>query len=163
MRRQWLFISAIVCFSAIATLAEGRANFSGSWVMDKNRSFNNPPGLEQTLTVKHEGDTLTIESKLVTAQGDRVVNESYTANGKEEEIAPPPNAPPNSKGKRKTSWLPDGQRLIVDETVVDGNGKVLNQTVRKWTLSSDGKTLTIDYYIDNSRNSYEAKRIFTKT
>ena len=54
MRRQWLFISAIVCFGAIAAMAEGRPNFSGGWVMDKNRSFYNPPGLEQTLTVKQE-------------------------------------------------------------------------------------------------------------
>ena len=40
----------------LAAVAYGfvKPNFNGTWVMDKARSFNNPPGLEQTMIVKHD-------------------------------------------------------------------------------------------------------------
>jgi hypothetical protein len=163
MKRYRLFSLALiglVCVGAMLAHAAAPPNFSGVWVMDKNRSFNNPAGLEQTMTVAHEGDQLKLEAKLLTAQGERVINESYRINGQEEAFTPP--APPNAKGVRKSYWLPDGRRLIVDEVVKDEAGKQLSQTMRKWSLSADGQTLTVEYFIDNPRGSYEAKRIFMK-
>ncbi|MEK7831827.1 MAG: hypothetical protein AAB401_12115 [Acidobacteriota bacterium] len=50
--------------------------------------------------------------------------------------------------------------LIKDETVVDG--KVVTTVTRKWTLAADGKSFTVDYFIDNANASYESKRVFNK-
>ncbi len=93
-------------------LALAKPDFSGTWVMDTNRSFSNPPGLEQTLMVVHANDQIKVESKLKTQQqGEQTINETYTLDGKETEFAPP-GAQPGAKGKRKAMWLPDGRGVL---------------------------------------------------
>ena len=76
---------------------------------------------------------------------------------------PQPGAapPPDTKGKRTAYWLAGDRGAILNEEVTAG-GKTVSQTQRKWTLSPDGKTLTVDYFIDGPRGSYEAKRVFEK-
>jgi hypothetical protein len=145
-------------------LALPKPDFSGTWVMDTNRSFSNPPGLEQTLMVAHTNDQIKVESKLKTQQqGEQTINETYTLDGKETEFAPL-GAPPGAKGKRTASWLPGGRGAVIEDVVTSDspNGPVTRKTIRKWTLSPDGHTLTVDYYFDDQRGSFEAKRVFVK-
>ena len=76
-----------------------------------------------------------------------------------------PAAPPNAAGKRRASWLPGGQGVMIqDQTAVDG--KIVSEVSRKWMLSADGKTMTVTYFIDETRGgqqmSYESKRVFNK-
>jgi len=151
-----------LCLPLIAS-ALAKPDFSGTWVMDTNRSFSNPPGLEQTLTVVHTGDQIKVDAKLKTQQGEQTVNETYTLDGKETEFAPP-GAQPGAKGKRKASWLRDGRGALIEDVVTSDspNGPVTRKTMRKWTLSADGSTLTVDYYFDDQRGSFEAKRVFVK-
>jgi hypothetical protein len=154
---------AVLCLMQIAS-ASSKPDFSGTWVMDTNRSFSNPPGLEQTLVVVHANDQIKVESKLKTQQqGEQAVNETYTLDGKETEFAPP-GAQPGAKGKRKAMWLPDGRGAVIEDVVTSDspNGPVTKKTMRKWTLSPDGSTLTVDYYFDDQRGSFEAKRVFVK-
>lgn len=153
---------AVLCLLPIA-LALPKPDFSGTWVMDPNRSFSNPPGLEQTLMVAHTNDQIKVESKLKTQQGEQTINETYTLDGKETEFAPP-GAQPGAKGKRTASWLPGGRGAAIADVVTSDspNGPVTRKTTRKWTLSSDGGTLTVDYYFDDQRGAYEAKRVFVK-
>jgi hypothetical protein len=156
--RKSVFTVSLLFVSAIS-FAAAKPNFSGKWVLDKDKSFSNPPGLEQTMTVTHTGEQIKMEAHVKHARGEQDVNETYTLDGKETEFNP--QAPPNAKGKRKASWLPNGQGvLIIDETTVDG--KVAGQITRKWTLSADGKKLTVDYYFDDQRGSFESKRVFNK-
>jgi len=155
--------STILCLLQIAA-ALAKPDFSGTWVMDVNRSFSNPPGLEQTLTVVHTGDQIKVDAKLKTQQqGEQTINETYTLDGKETEFAPP-GAQPGAKGKRKAMWLPDGRGAVIEDVVTSDspNGPVIRKTMRKWTLSPDGSTLTVDYYFDDQRGSFEAKRVFVK-
>ena len=154
---------AVLFVSQIA-LALAKPDFSGTWVMDTNRSFSNPPELEQTLTVVHTGEQIKVESKLKTQQqGEQTINETYTLDGNETEFAPP-GAQPGAKGKRKAMWLPDGRGAVIEDIVTSDspNGQVIRKTTRKWTLSPDGRTLTVDYYFDDQRGSFEAKRVFVK-
>ena len=144
-------------------LALAKPDFSGTWVMDQNRSFSNPPGLEQTLTVVHTGDQIKVDAKIKTQQGEQTVNETYTLDGKESDFAPP-GAQPGAKGKRKAMWLPDGRGAVIEDVVTTDspNGAVTRKITRKWTLSRDGATLTVDYFYDDQRGSFEAKRVFAK-
>jgi hypothetical protein len=147
-----------------AAPALAKPDFSGTWLLDKNRSFSSPAGLEQTMIVVHTGDQIKVESKLVTTRGgEQTINESYTLDGKETEFAPP-GAQPGAKGKRKASWLPEGRGVVIEDNVTSDSpkGPVTSQVMRKWTLSADGSTLTVDYYFDDQRGSFEAKRVFVK-
>jgi hypothetical protein len=163
MKTRLVMVSAAIALCLIEALgASSKPNFSGNWVMDKDRSFSNPPGLDQTILVVQTGDEIKIESKLITPQGERMVNEAYSLDGKEFEFEPPGQA--GAKGKRTAHWLPDHRGFVVEDTVTttSANGPVVGHTTRKWTLSPDGSRLTIDYYIDSQRGSYEAKRVFAK-
>ncbi|MCI0336937.1 MAG: hypothetical protein L0226_05130 [Acidobacteria bacterium] len=158
MRYTIIALSSFILASASVT-ASYKPNFSGKWVLDKDRSFSNPAGLDQTMTVTHTGDQVKMEAHLKTARGEFDVNETYTLDGKETDFTP--QNPPNAKGKRKSSWLPNGLGILINDEI-SAEGKIVNQITRKWTLSADGKRLTVDYYIDDQRFSYESKRVFNK-
>lgn len=140
--------------------ADQKPNFSGNWELDKAKSFSNPAGLEQSATITQTGDQIKFDTKLKTTRGgEQTVTETYSLDGKETEFKP--SAPPNATGKRSASWLPNGRGVLIkDETVVDG--KVVATVTRKWTLSANGKTMTVDYFIDNANGSFESKRVFNK-
>lgn len=162
MRLTIRYLLVFLFLPAVAP-AVAKPDFSGTWVMDANRSFSNPAGLEQTMTVVHTGDQIKVDAKMKTAQGEQTVNETYTLDGKETDFVPP-GGQPGAKGKRKAMWLPAGRGVVVDDVVTSDtpNGPVTRKTMRKWTLSPDGKTLTVDYYFDDQRGSFEAKRVFAR-
>ncbi len=159
-----LLIIALAAAAGSLALAAAKPDFSGSWVMDRARSFGMPGNMEQTMVVTQTGDQIDLETKLIQPGNERTVKDSYTLDGKERDFTPqvPPNAPP-AKGKRKGGWLPGEKGIVVNETTTSEspNGPVVSQLTRKWTLSSDGE-LIIDMYIDNPNGSFETKRIFKR-
>ncbi len=160
-----------VAFAAIAlslVAVAAKPDFSGSWSMDRARSFGMPGNMNQTMVVKHTGDSIELETKLMQPNNERVVKDNYLLDGKEHDFTPPapPNAPadaPVPKGKRTANWLPAGNGIVVNETTTTETpkGTVTNQLTRKWTLTSDGE-LIIDMYIDGPNGSFETKRIFKR-
>jgi hypothetical protein len=149
---------------ALAAAAAAGPDFSGTWAMDRSRSIGLPPGMEQTMVVVQSGDKINLETKVITAQGERVIKDVYTLDGKEVEFTPPVPQGQTGKGKRTAKWLPRGNGIVISEetTVETPKGIVNSQLTRKWILSPDGTTLTIDMYHDNPNGSYETKRIFVK-
>jgi hypothetical protein len=162
MRFKTVLLSLIMLGGAISFAAD-KPNFSGTWVLDKDKSFSNPPGLEQTMTITHNGDQIKLEGKQKTARGEVDLNESYTLDGKQTDFTPP--NPPNAKGKRKASWLPNNKGVLIEDEISSNSpeGQQVTQNIaRKWQLSPDGSTLTIDYYFDGPRGSFEGKRVFVR-
>jgi hypothetical protein len=155
----------VVCLFAVAM---PKADFSGGWIMDRNRSFGIPRDLEATMTVSQAEEQMEVETKLLQAGKERVVKDTFILDGKEHEFSPlaPANAPadaPAPKGKRTASWLPDGKGILLTELVTNETpkGPVTTQLVRKWVFTSANE-LTITTFVDGPNGSYEAKRIFTK-
>ncbi len=146
-------------------VASAKVNFNGTWIMDASRSIGQPAKSEQTLTVKQNDDKIQVEFNLKSTQGERILNDTYTIDGKETDFTPQvqPGSPP-AKGKRIGSWLPRGNGFMIsEETVAESpSGQVKTQVIRKWTLSPDGTTLTVDTYIDLPTASFETRRIFVK-
>ncbi len=143
-------------------------DFSGSWVMVRDRSFGLPGNMQQTMSVTQTAETMEVETKLIQPNNERTVKDSYVLDGKEHEFTPPaaPNAPPNAppaKGKRTTNWLSGGTGLLVNETIVTETpkGPVTTQVTKTWKFMAQGE-LIIALYVDGPNGSYEAKRIFTK-
>jgi len=149
---------AFLYFISVSAPAGEKANLSGTWKFDQDKSHSNGPGFDQTMTITHSGEKVKVDAKQKSPRGELTINEEYMLDGKETEFTPP--NPPNAKGKRRASWLANGRGILVEDEIVDG--QATRRVVRKMTLSSDGKVLTIDYYIDDSRGSFELKRVYNK-
>jgi hypothetical protein len=165
-----MMTAAVLMFSllAIALGANSKPNFSGTWIMDRDRSLGQPANVQQTMTVNQTEDQITVETKLILPDNERIVKDTYLLDGKEYEFTPPlpltapPNTPP-AKGKRTVNWLPNAAGLLVTELITNETpkGPATTQVMRKWRFTGDGE-LTITNFIDTPTVSYESKRIFTK-
>ena len=162
-RKTLLTVAAMMTLSLIA-FAAAKPDFSGTWTMDRARSFGLPGDMNQTLTIVHKGDQLEVETKLIQPNNERTVKDTYILDGKEHDFTPAvaPNAAP-TKGKRTVVWLPGDRGIqITDITTAESpKGPQQSQIVRKLAISSQGE-LVIDMYVDTPNVSYEAKRIFIK-
>ena len=163
--------SALLLLAASAALAaaQARPNFGGTWELDQSRSHSIPPDMKQTLTVTQEGDKVSVELKVVTPQGERVIKEAYTLDGKETEFAPPvpPNAPkdaPAPKGKRTAHWMANGRGFIIEDEITNPAPQGGTETVlmaRKWMQWPDG-TFSIETITERGGNAFNNKRVFVK-
>ena len=168
MRRRISSLSlACVLLASVAALsAPPKPNFTGTWELDQAQSHSIPPDMKQTMTVVHDGDKVSVETKITTAQGDRVIKDEFALDGKEVDFTPQgmnPNAPP-SKGKRKGAWLPNGNGFYLDETVQTKDPQGADVTLlvaRKWTMWPDG-TMSIEVIQETPRGTFNNKRVFVK-
>jgi hypothetical protein len=149
---------ALLLYTSAFGFGDEKANLSGTWTLDKAKSFSNGPEFDQTMTIAHSDEKVKLDAKQKSPRGEVTINEEYTLDGREAEFTP--QNPPNAKGKRKATWLANGRGILVEDEILDG--QATRRVARKMTLSPDGKVLTIDYFIDDSRGSFELKRIFNK-
>jgi hypothetical protein len=160
-------LAAIMGLSIIAMAAANKPNFSGTWALDRARSYGMPGNMTQVLTITHTGDTMEVETKIIQPNNERTIKDTFTLDGKEHEFQPPspPNStqPPPPKGKRTATWLPGDVGITVTDVTKaqTPQGEVTNQNVRKWVINAQGE-LVVDSYVDNPNGSFEAKRIFKK-
>jgi imidazolonepropionase-like amidohydrolase len=144
--------------------ASAKVDFNGTWALDKGNSEGLPPGIDQLMTVVQNGDKLSLETKLITEQGEQVVPDNYVLDGKEVEFTPKGPGGLTGKGKRTAKWGADANSLEVSETATfdTPEGTATFQTTRKWVLSPDGKTLKIDMTIDGPNGRQQLKRTFIR-
>jgi len=158
-----LSVTALILTGSLA-FAAAKADFSGTWVMDKARSEGLPPSVEQTMTLTQLGDNLTMQNKIVTAEGEINISDTFNINGKEVEFTQKRNNE-EVKGKRTSKWLADGNSFEATEefTVMGGdNLPITVQTTRKWIMSADGKTFTVDLSGKTPDGDLHTKRVFVK-
>ena len=160
-------LAAGILVGVVLTLSLGvaaaKVDFAGTWVMDKGRSEGVPPDMEQTMTVTQNADTLNVETKVVTDQGDQTVTGTYTFDGRETAYTPKRmNA--EGKGKRTAKWAADGNGFeVTEEEKFDSpNGEVTFNFTRKWQMLPDGKTLTIELDVKGPNGPQHSKRTFVK-
>ena len=155
-----------VCL-ATAAAVNPKPNFSGAWTMAVDKSFGQPKDMQQTMTVTQTEDQITVETKLILPDNERILKDTYMLDGKEHDFTPaaPLNAPPNTagKGKRTVTWLPNATGMLVTDVITNETpqGSTTLQVARKWTINRDGE-LTITNFIDAPNGSYETKRVFVK-
>ena len=146
-----------------ASVFAQKPDFSGSWTMDRARSFGLPGNMNQTMVITQTAAEMTVETKLIQPGNERTVKDSYVLDGKEYDFTPQvPPGQPAPKGKRTAAWMPSGNGLLITNVVTSESpkGPVTTQDVRKWTLING--ELVIAQYVDSPNVSYEAKRIFKK-
>lgn len=169
MAKKLLITLVAIMGLSILAMAAAKPNFSGTWALDRARSFGMPGDMTQVLTITHVDDKMEVETKIIQPNNERTIKDTFILDGKEHEFTPPTppnapaNAPPPPKGKRTVTWLPGDTALTVTDvtTAQTPNGEVTTQNVRKWAINAQGE-LVVDTFIDNPRGSFEAKRIFKK-
>src|SRR5437868_82926 len=145
---------ALLAFTCSIVAVAAKADFSGTWTMDKSRTEGLPPGMEATMTVRHTGDTINAETKVTTAQGNQTITATYVLDGKEMEYKASRQGM-EGKGKRTSRWSADGNGFEVneEERFSTPQGEAVYQFARRWSMLPDGKTLAIVIDIKNPNGS----------
>ena len=157
-------VAAVGAARASAQAKVSMSDFNGVWVLDAAKSEGVQPGMEETMTVKQDGSSFTIESKIKNQRGERTMNNAFTADGKEGEFTMR-MMQNETKGKRTAKWSADGKTLEVAEGMSfqtpDGTN-VDAKTTRKWSLAADGKTLFIEENRTGGMRAGQSKRVYAK-
>jgi hypothetical protein len=167
MKRKLLIgIIAVTVFAFGVGIVAAKADFSGVWTLDAGKSEGLPPGMMQTMTVTQKGDRVEIETKVKVKEGEeRVGKDAYALDGKETDFTPPVPAGAAKKAKRVSKWTDDGNGFDVTEEALlnapDG-GEATVRAKRRWRLSADGKTLTIEMEVENPNGTSKSRRVFVK-
>ena len=130
-------------------------DFSGEWKLNLARSnfgsFPAPLGI--TRTIKQQGSTLTMTIVQKGPQGEITSQLTYTTDGK-----PVTNKGQGGDSKGSAQWI--GDKLMI-ESSREIQGSTLTQK-DIWTLSPDGKTLTIDSRVTLPNGGFDIKQVFEK-
>ena len=168
MKRKLLIgIVAVMAFAFAAGNVAAQSDFSGVWTLDAGKSANVPPGLMQTMTVTQKGDRVEVETKSKAGEGqERVGKDAFVLDGKETDFTMGRGA---KKAKRVSKRTDDGNGFDVTEEFVVNQPDGSEATVRanrRWILSADGKTLTIEMVAENpndaSKPRSRSRRVFVK-
>ncbi len=118
---------------ATAVLALGSPNFSGHWKLNADKSKLDDPYQEER-TIEHKDPDMTVNIKSVSDGEESESTAKYRTDGKETRTM--------IDGDPQFStahW--DGDALVVDSQIVSDTDTY--EFHDRWTLSSDGKVLTI--------------------
>ena len=124
----------------ISTAQSGKANFSGTWELNADKSNLGDNGGRRfgggNFVAKQEANLLTVDRTMTNRDGETInINSKYTLDGKEST-----NTRGNFESKSTANWSSDGKTLtIVTKMSFNGNDRTSSEV---WTLS-DAKTLSI--------------------
>ena len=165
-------LAIIILAFAFGALSVGygqaaKVDFSGEWQLDKDRSEGLPPGSDQAMSVKQQGDRLEVKIRVSGGPGgDRTLDDNYVVNGEAADFKPPLMGGTTAKSAKRTAkWSAEGKGFdATEQAEIDGPpGIATVKATRTWRLSDDGKTLTIEMAIEQPDGEVnKSKRVFVK-
>lgn len=147
---------AIFAFLALAALpAFAKPNFTGDWKVNASKSDFGPmpPPESVTYKVKHDDPKMTVDTKQ-SGGFDFEQHLNYTTDGKEctnEGFQ-------GSTTKSTVKW--DGDTMLIETKAQFGDNEFTIS--QKWTLSADGKTLTVAQAFKSTQGEFASKLVFDK-
>ncbi|HMS40319.1 MAG TPA: hypothetical protein PKE69_08840 [Pyrinomonadaceae bacterium] len=182
--KKLLFVSAIFCLLAISAFAQDKKtpDFSGSWELDVSKSkLDERARIESmTMSVTQTEKDIKIETTMKRAEGGGGggggMNRggggmggfgggngttTYTLDGKETKITQdsPMGAIPVSL---KAKFDSDKLKLNQTRTINTQMGEISITTKETWSLSADGKTLTVKRETETPRGAQTSEMVFAK-
>ncbi len=164
----------VLLLALVVTAAQAQPQFSGTWVLDRaqsqlpNRGAHGkgmadpqaqPPQVK--LIVEQQGNTLKATRSVARGSHERSMSETLVIDGSEQAEQTPRG------GSSVTKATLGGDRLVVNKTHTRP-AKEQGQPARTfsrdsvWTLSPDGRTLTIDTTMHTPRGDRAMKAVYTK-
>jgi len=185
--KKTLFLAAFVCLLAVSAFAQNKKDFSGSWTLDTSKSkLDERMRIEaMTMTVAQTDKDIKVETatKRMPPPADAGggggmgggmgrgggmrgmggdTNFTYTLDGKETSVnqETPMGAMPV---KLKAEMEKDGKlKLSSSRTFNTPNGEMTMTTKETWSLSEDGKTLTVKREMESPRGTNSSEMVFMK-
>ncbi len=159
--RQLAAAAAAVMVAASMAAAQS-VNFSGTWELDASKSNlgpmgggpNGPPKI--TMVVEHKDPALAVKTTTETPMGTRTAEQKFTTDGKESVNT----GPMGNQTKAIVTWK-DKTTLQNDGTATMRGGMEM-KVHQEWTLSPDGKTLTITRTMSGQMGEMSMSQVFTK-
>jgi hypothetical protein len=139
-----------------------QTDFSGTWKLDENKSdFGEGRHFAaHQLVVTQQDNSLKVERSSTGRDGREFkFTSDYTLDGQQHDLDMG-----NRTAKVKADWQNDGKNVQIDTNMkFERNGETNEfHTLENWTLSGDGKTLTIDLKTNSRRGESHQKLIYTK-
>jgi hypothetical protein len=150
----------------VGTMAHAQTpDVTGTWSLDPSRSEGLPPGMQQMMKITQAAETIQVETRIKSEQGEQTLKSSYVLNGKEMEVTLPGPMPGITvQGKQTAKWSTDGKGFeSTDQGTFDTPyGPATIKTTRKWLLSDDRSTLTV-FLSREGPMTMKSKRVFVRT
>lgn len=140
---------------ALSSGALAKPNFTGEWKMNADKSDFGPmpPPEKFERNISHDDPSMKWSQVQVGPQGEVKSEMSYTTDGK-----PSVNKTPRGEITGTAAW--DGDVLTIT-TKREFQGMEITQAER-WSLSEDGKTLTINNKITAPQGEFDIKFVLDK-
>jgi hypothetical protein len=151
-----LFSLALLTLALGLVQAQAKTDFSGTWKINAGKSDFGPMPPPDSMTEKITHQDPSLKANVATTggpQGDMTYDITYTTDGKE-----CVNRVGDNEFKSTLKW--DGDDLVV-ETKGSFSGTDFTSKDR-WTLSGDGKTLTVVRHISSAMGEADMKEVFEK-
>jgi hypothetical protein len=149
----WTLLALLA--GAAPVLAQDKPDFSGTWALDVAKSdFGSYPAPQKaTLKIDHQDPKLNIVSSAVSDMGEQNIDLKLLTDGTEttNDVM---GMPVKSKGK----W--DEKAVVIESKFSIDQGDVT--LTDRWTLSEDGKTLTVERHWAGAAGDTNQKLIHTK-
>ena len=147
------------------SLAQAKANMSGTWVLDRSRSnfgrfSKEAANAKITMKILHKEPTLKMTRSGTLNGESRSQNLTFYTDGRGETN---PGLIDNSQARSKTTW--EGTKLVTHSwsSLSVGGESVQLETLERRELSSDGKTLTVSVTASSPRGIDNLKLVFTRS
>ncbi len=163
-----LFLAAISLFTLTLLVpfqlqAQGKSDFTGNWSLNESKSTLGEGRFRMaapTVTVSQDGKTLNVERTIVGRNGqERKMKEQYALDGHETTTTLN-----NSTRKSTCKWSADGKELVISSTMtMERDGQTMqNKSEDTWSLSKDGKVLTIVSKSSNQRGERTITMVYDR-
>jgi hypothetical protein len=154
-RLKGFLLSGFAVLLAASQVAQAKPNFSGEWKLNASKSeFSPMPAPEKrTDKIVHADPKLTVTTTQTNQAGEGTFEQKYATDGSEttNELR---GAPMKSTAKWEGDVL-----MVTTKASFNGMDVTLDD---KWTLSDDGKVLTIGRHIKASQGEFDQKIVFEK-
>ena len=173
MRRvqRMIGMTAVLLLAVGTVAAPAQPQFAGTWMLDRAQSQlpthggkradgadAQAPRPEVKLVVEQQGNVVKVTRTMVRGTRERSMTETYVTDGTDQ-------AEPGHRGSVVTRAAFDGDRLVVTETRTmkgdQGDRTMSRQSI--WTLSPDGKVLTIETTLHTPRGDRNIKSVYVRS
>jgi hypothetical protein len=151
MRAFWLIFFSILTLAA----AGNKPNFSGVWKLNPAKSeFGKAPAPQSLIsTVEHHDPELKVHSETTGAQGTYATDYRWVTDGRENV-----NTVRGNEIRATVVW---NGKILASNAKTTVNGATLT-IVDLWTLSDDGRTLTISRTVQGPQGTAEQTYVYDK-